>query len=237
MHGLGEAVFPGNKKYYLPTGVWLPWFDTLVENGYNLHFNITGGEPTAHPDFRYMIETLDQKGKSTFDICSNMSYEPTWISKLEHINLLWCSLHNIHNQNWVDKFCRIVEECRQNNDQLRIVVNIVEQEGSKECYEKLKPWTKEHRLGLRYSLYDASFKENQIDENSQRRAMCSAGRDLLCAWPDGYIYRCFGHAFSKHNCLGHIQDGFLPSKNESELCEMMRCGVCDLDKLSVFKNL
>lgn len=232
MHGLGEA-FPGNRDRYVPGEAWVKWLKQLAADR-TIRLNLTGGEPTLHPDFRQIMESLDETGRFSFHVCSNLTTDLSWLVELPSLELLWCSLHNIQSATWVAEFSRRLRHYRSLNPGLWLCVNLVTQNGWEEVARRFQEDMQTENIEFRISEYDSSFREAAHTPLTPlgRALACSAGRDLLCAWPDGTIFRCFAHAFAGVQPLGRIQDGWNPLENDLP-CEFVRCTSCDRGYLSV----
>jgi SAM-dependent methyltransferase len=231
---------------------WINFYNRLQKfKGHRL--GIIGGEPTLHPDFfdivngikdYYMtitsnlttdnIKKFDTKIKDKTNLRINTSFHPSAISVADFSD----RVHMLRGQGFhVDQIAMVDTPF---DDYRKYALQFIERGIS------LYPQTflgiiKGELFPNPDSTVVTNHGETGIDNIAQYREgfSCKEKNDVLCATnrflvaPDGGIYRCHYHLYSKREAQGDVRTGTFPPSQDYVMCkDYGHCNPCDFPHAS-----
>lgn len=238
-----------NRGALLPNH-WVDFYNN-VQKWKNQRIGILGGEPTMYPGFFDVVNGLDGYYKTittnlktrafeniaefTHSIVSkenfriNTSFHPSIISVDEFAG----KIHQLRESGFeVDQIAMVdhplVNFKKYHNEFVKRGIALTPQTFLGKVGDELLPNPDagigkdygEHGIN-NYPLYEKGFS---CEEKSE--ILCMTRRFMVA--PDGGIYKCHYHIYSRRNTLGNIKDLALPELNAFEGCgDFGYCNPCD----------
>jgi SAM-dependent methyltransferase/organic radical activating enzyme len=239
----------------LPPNVWIEFWNSL-QRSYGARLSIVGGEPTVHYGFFDIVNGITGYYKTVTTNLTTPVFDDVDAFAAQIQNKDDLRLNTSFHPHLTDAktFCDKIHKLRFhgfNVDQIAMV-DYPTSNWRKYYYEflqyglHLQPQTFTGKIdgmlvpepsGMTSDYgdtgigpYDVYVERCGADEPQE--VFCSTARFLV--GPDGGIYRCHHHLYTRSNSIGHIMDDELPQRNDFTEChDYGHCNPCDFSQMAV----
>ena len=191
---------------------------------------ISGREPSC---YRGLAEVL-QGTQFRFSIDTNLRNDPSaFVSDIDPIRLhaFNCGLHFHPDHPEAAIYWKHLEWLRDHTpDTCRVscqFVTLWRDEAT--VLDRVRERCAEAKISLDILTFDDTFLYSEKQPlQSGSVASCNGGKNFVVMFPDSSIYRCYGHAYSKIDCLGKLSEaGWQILHRDPQPCGELYCTMCD----------
>lgn len=230
-----------NVPYELSTSGWLEGL-SRIETRPDLPISLQGGEPTTHPGFYDIVDTLHNAGKhldlltnGTFDVrefCGRVS--PSVFRTNARYAGIRLSFHEKTNAEALANKAWLLQ-----NKGYRVGIWALEHPSLKhhEANDKMKDLCRWLNLDFRVKEFLGTYNDKlhgtyrypkAVQQKGSKRKLVYCNPSEFLINPAGYIFRCHSDLYASRDFIGHVLDHEIEFKGFQSCAYYGHCNPCDL---------